>query len=103
MARRPASLIARPSARKWAATSRKSRHERGYGREWDQARKRILTRDRHLCQVCLAGGRVAPANEVDHVKPKSQGGTDDDANLQAICTPCHKAKTAREGHARKGA
>lgn len=103
MARRPGSLSATVAPRKWSTTSRKSRHERGYGREWDQTRKRILSRDRHLCQPCLATGRVIPGTEVDHVKPKSQGGTDDDANLQAICHPCHQAKTAREGHARTGA
>lgn len=104
MARRPASLTARPApARKWADTSRRSRQARGYGSDWDKTRKRILSRDRHLCQPCLALGRVVPGNEVDHVKPKSQGGNDDDTNLQAICNPCHKAKTSREGHARKGA
>ncbi|EKQ0424849.1 HNH endonuclease, partial [Escherichia coli] len=24
------------------------------------------------------------------------GGTDSDSNLQSLCWPCHKAKTARE-------
>ncbi|WP_436659315.1 HNH endonuclease [Paraburkholderia xenovorans] len=28
--------------------------------------------------------------------PKSQGGSDDDDNLQAICAPCHKTKTGTE-------
>lgn len=42
-------------------------------------------------------GRVTPARTVDHITPKAKGGTDDDANLQAICDECHKAKTAAEG------
>lgn len=75
------------------AWSRESRHARGYGTAWDKLRKQILTRDRHLCQPCLAKGRIAPANQVDHIKPKAKGGTDDEANLQSICTPCHDAKT----------
>ncbi|EPV8645389.1 MULTISPECIES: HNH endonuclease [Klebsiella pneumoniae complex] len=31
----------------------KSRHERGYGSQWDIRRARILKRDNHLCQNCL--------------------------------------------------
>jgi 5-methylcytosine-specific restriction protein A len=43
-------------------------------------------------------GRVTVATEVDHVLPRSEGGTDDQANLQPICHPCHVAKTvARTG------
>lgn len=36
------------------------------------------------------------ADEVDHTIPLSKGGTDDDSNLEAICTPCHKVKTQKE-------
>lgn len=73
-----------------------SRHDRGYGAEWDKARVRILARDLHLCQPCLKTGRPTPATEVDHITPKAKGGTDDDNNLQAICHPCHAAKTKVE-------
>jgi HNH endonuclease. len=40
------------------------------------------------------------AKHVDHIIPKSQGGTDDDGNLQSLCAACHRAKTAREGRGR---
>lgn len=77
----------------WPTTSRRSR---GYGPEWDRLRKRILARDKHLCQPCLADGHLTAAKQVDHVTPKAKGGTDDESNLQAICGPCHEAKTIRE-------
>lgn len=77
----------------WPTTSR---HERGYGTAWDKLRKQVLVRDKHLCQPCRRIGRVTPATQVDHVKPKAKGGTDDMRNLQAICTPCHADKTAQE-------
>lgn len=76
--------------------SKKSRHERGYGTEWDRLRNIVLGRDMHLCQVCLAAGVYRPGSQVDHIKPKSQGGTDDIENLQSICKECHKEKTNRE-------
>lgn len=65
-------------------------------------RKHVLSRDKGLCQVCLATGKYRPANQVDHIRPKSNGGTDAETNLQAICTACHQAKTAAEATAAKG-
>jgi 5-methylcytosine-specific restriction protein A len=71
--------------------------ERGYGWDWQKLRARILARDMHLCQPCAALGRVTVATQVDHIRPKAKGGTDDEGNLQAICEPCHAEKTTREG------
>lgn len=80
----------------------KTRQQRGYGAAWDRLRKRILARDRYLCQPCLRKGRVRQATAVDHVHPKANGGTDDEANLQAICDPCHDEKSATDrGQRRK--
>ena len=77
----------------------KTRHERGYGWQWEKLRKVILARDRYLCQACLAKGRPTPATHCDHIVSKAKGGTDDPANLQAMCAPCHSRKTIEErGH-----
>jgi len=73
-----------------------SRHQRGYGSKWDIIRVRILKRDRHICQQCLRNGRPRPAETVDHIIPKAHGGTDEDSNLESLCWPCHKRKTATE-------
>lgn len=70
----------------------KSSTKRGYGARWRDRRDRILRRDNYLCQVCKA----APADAVDHIVPKAEGGTDSDGNLQAICDDCHKVKTREE-------
>lgn len=44
------------------------------------------------CARC--GLTVLPsAVDVDHIKPLSQGGTDTDSNVQALCRPCHRLKT----------
>lgn len=42
-------------------------------------------------------GRGYPTLEVDHITPISEGGHPfDPANLQTLCTDCHKGKTAEE-------
>ena len=91
-------LGAKPATGGWAATSTQSTTERGYGWAWQQQRERILTRDNGLCCMCSKAGRVSLATDVDHIVNKAQGGSDDDANLQSLCRPCHKAKTAGESH-----
>jgi 5-methylcytosine-specific restriction protein A len=90
-------LAPAPATQGWKPdTVRGTRHQRGYGTAWEKLRAEILRRDEGLCQPCLAVSRVAPGTEVDHRIPKAQGGTDSPSNLQAICRPCHLAKTARE-------
>ena len=86
----------------WAHTGRESRQARGYGSEWERARKSVMQRDAGLCQPCIAQGATTPAHAVDHVTPKFEGGTDDEANLQAICRTCHSAKTAEESKRARG-
>ncbi|WP_289332928.1 HNH endonuclease [Acinetobacter baumannii] len=70
--------------------------ERGYGYAWRKLRESILERDRYVCVQCRAVGRVSPATDVDHIKAKAFGGTDDPENLQSLCGPCHKNKTQQE-------
>lgn len=83
------------------AWSNISRHKRGYGSAWVRKRTAIMRRDKGLCQPCLYEERVTPATEVDHIKAKAKGGTDDPDNLQSICTACHKRKTIEDQHGSK--
>lgn len=53
-----------------------------------------------LCVKCRAAGKVAMAEEVDHVVPLHAGGADTDENKQALCKRCHRAKTNTEQGAR---
>src|SRR5687767_279152 len=70
--------------------------------QWRATRRRILKRDSHRCTWMDHGERCSqPANQVDHIIPVADGGTDEDTNLRALCTPHHQRKTAIEGnHAR---
>jgi 5-methylcytosine-specific restriction protein A len=105
MPSRPPSLNQKPRAKAWAST-RKSRHERGYGREHERMRE-IVLREEPLCRMCLAMSppRYTPSGIADHIVPKAEGGTDERSNYQALGYPlsrypngcdCHDRKTAEE-------
>jgi 5-methylcytosine-specific restriction enzyme A len=72
------------------------------GNQWDAIRKRVMERDGWLCQPCKRAGRPRTGSEVDHVVPLSEGGSNDPANLQTICTPCHESKTQTERSGKAG-
>lgn len=73
---------------------------RGYGWKWSALRRQVLERDDYLCQPCLNAKRITKASEVDHILPKSRGGTDIASNLESICPSCHGYKSM--GEAQKG-
>ena len=56
--------------------------------QWKRIRAKILKRDHDTCQAC-----GAPATSVDHITPRMMGGDDSWANLQALCTTCHRRKS----------
>lgn len=69
-------------------------------RAWREA---VLKRDNYKCQLRIRGVCVWSANEADHIKPVAEGGAEYDlANGAAICTPCHRWKSSREGHRAQG-
>ena len=78
--------------------------ERVRGSAWQTTRDRILTRDMGVCRcaACKVSGRLRLANEVDHIVPLWENGSNDDTNLQAINADCHIEKSAREYARRLG-
>lgn len=71
-------------------------NQRTRGNQWERLRQRTLAQDHGLCRACRAIGLVTLAEEVDHITPLWAGGTDAEDNRQALCRPCHAAKTAHE-------
>lgn len=76
-------------ARPRAPDARPSAAARGYcSRAWKLARREALVRDAYQCQMCgaVAHGKRA---HVDHIVPKSKGGSDEVTNLRTLCVSCH--------------
>jgi hypothetical protein len=57
-------------------------------------RQRILLRDGHRCTRCGNGERpgIMGSLQMDHIIPRSKGGTNDDGNLQVMCGACNVHK-----------
>lgn len=73
------------------------------GDAWMATRRRVMLRDKFTCAMC---GAVRYDHEVDHLIPLEQGGSNEDENLQLLCSGpgrCHSIKTAEEAKARAGA
>ena len=60
----------------------------------ESLRFQILRRDR-VCQLCGVGPKDEVL-EVDHIIPRSKGGTNDPDNLQVLCTRCNRGKGNRD-------
>ena len=56
-------------------------------------RKAVFARDGHICQYC-----GATAENIDHVVPRSKGGTHTWDNVVAACRPCNMRKEDRLLH-----
>jgi len=61
-----------------------------YQRRAPLSRRAVFLRDGHTCQYC---GR--PAENIDHVVPRSRGGEHVWENVVACCTRCNTAKRDR--------
>ncbi len=61
-----------------------------YGRSVPLTRNAVFARDDHECQYC-----AAPAESIDHVVPRSRGGSHTWDNVVAACRRCNLRKGAR--------
>jgi hypothetical protein len=60
----------------------------------DAIKAAILARQEDSCAKCHEP--LDDDKEYDHIQPLADGGTDDIANLNALCSPCHAEKTKAE-------
>ena len=71
-----------------------------YGRAWKRLRARFLLRH-PLCEECKSESRLSVAEEVHHILPLANGGTNDEGNLMALCKSCHSKITIGSTNSRQ--
>jgi 5-methylcytosine-specific restriction enzyme A len=64
----------------------------GMGSGWTKLRRKVLAEEPQ-CRSC-----GLPATTVDHITPRAFGGSNARANLQPLCSGCHKVKSQQEAH-----
>lgn len=87
---------AKKEASRYEKYQRDPETRKRYGRAWKRIRDRYIA-VHPLCEECKRQEKLTPATEVHHILPLARGGTHDESNLMALCTPCHSAITARDG------
>lgn len=60
--------------------------------DWVKLREVVLSRDGEVCAYCGADGGPF---DIDHVRPRSRGGTNAPNNLVVACQACNRSKGAR--------
>jgi predicted restriction endonuclease len=58
-----------------------------YGSEWAYIKEQVLQRDGYKCVIC--GNSNKMLLQVNHIKPKAHGGTNEMSNLVTLCVFCH--------------
>lgn len=74
--------------RQYEQHGRDKNHSKRYGRGW-QAIRRAYVQAHPLCERCLKQGRYVKVEEVHHIKPLADSGTNDESNLMSLCRKCH--------------
>lgn len=60
-----------------------------------RVRQNVLMRDNYTCQICGATVKDGAKLHIDHIKPLSKGGTNEENNLQVLCQQCNLEKHNR--------
>ena len=87
---------AKQEAKRYEKYGRDPAAKKRYGRTWKRIRDRYIAAN-PLCEQCKKNGKLTPAEEVHHIKPLSQGGSNTDDNFMSLCKSCHSSISAESG------
>ena len=71
-----------------AALERPGYEDRGPIRIPDSVRAAVIVRDGGRCRSCHSAVNL----QIDHIIPRSKGGTSEESNLQTLCRRCNRRK-----------
>ena len=67
-----------------------------YGRSWKKIRERYVQLH-PFCEECMKHGALVMTEQVHHIVPLAEGGTNDESNLMSLCKSCHSRIHAIRG------
>lgn len=60
----------------------------GMGKDWYRRKQKVIDMDGRKCRKCGSEENLT----VDHIIPKSKGGSNKISNLQTLCLQCNRSK-----------
>jgi RNA-directed DNA polymerase len=66
----------------------------------NKQKRSLLEKQNAICPLCEGWIDGTENTQIDHIKPKAEGGTDKKSNLQVVHSTCHQQKTAIERRSR---
>jgi 5-methylcytosine-specific restriction protein A len=84
------------NARRYNKQDRSPDSNKRYGRPWKKVRAVFLSTN-PICELCKKAGKLTPAIIVHHKTKITDGGTNEDNNLMALCAPCHSKLHTEQG------
>lgn len=85
--------LANPEAVRTAWRRRRARKRAADGTHSAEEALAILSRQKHRCAYCRAR-LTERSRQLDHIIPLARGGADWPSNLQWLCGPCNREKSA---------
>ena len=87
---------AREEAKRYEKYERNPTVRKRYGKTWRVVRAAYVL-SHPLCEECLKRGVYKPVEQVHHIIPLSEGGTNEADNLMSLCRACHARIHAERG------
>lgn len=75
-------------AKRYERYDRDPQSKNRYGRTWQKIREQYA-RSHPFCEECYSKGILVEVEEVHHIKPLREGGTNAVSNLRSLCKSCH--------------
>ena len=68
----------------------------GYGKQWRRIRYKYV-QEHPFCEECLKRGVLVMTEQVHHIIPLAEGGTNAPEKLMSLCKSCHSRLHAERG------
>lgn len=75
---------------------RSTEQKKRYGNNWHRTRNAYF-REHQYCELCKRNGKTVQGEQVHHIIPIAEGGSNEWSNLMTLCRSCHSRLHAERG------
>lgn len=75
---------------------RSPEQKKRYGNNWSRIRNAYF-KEHPYCEICKQNGKLTVGEQIHHIKPIAEGGSNEWSNLMTLCRSCHSRLHAERG------